>query len=339
MPNARLRIRACVCARFHLGFTETASASLGPFCGSAPCYRRTEDVTVVPVVVSPLKLGHVERQILGTDLVECTHDPALNQGPEAVDSLRVDSADHVFAPAVLHPSVRVVFAQALVAGEFIGREQVNLSADRLTHEALDGASFCVADDARYDVAFALHGTDHDLLATGAGAGRPFIFVPVLVLAADVGLVGLHDAHELAELGVNQPGADAVAHVVGSLVGAEPHNALHFQSRHALLACQHHVDDPEPVAHPDIRILEDGSDQHGKPVATAWCALLALPVKRAVRDRINVLIAAAGAAHAHGPAPIAKVLLAGVIVWEEGLKFPDRHLLGELGFGHRSGPRV
>jgi hypothetical protein len=54
------------------------SALAGPAASqpvSASCYRRTEDVGVLPVVVAPLELGDVERQILAADVVERANDP------------------------------------------------------------------------------------------------------------------------------------------------------------------------------------------------------------------------------------------------------------------------
>ena len=68
-------------------FAECASALLcGSFCASAPCYRLSENVGVVAVVVAELKLRNVQRQILGADLVEAADDAAAEPTePEARD--------------------------------------------------------------------------------------------------------------------------------------------------------------------------------------------------------------------------------------------------------------
>src|SRR5689334_9641817 len=176
----------------------------------------------------------------------------------------------------------------------------------------------------------------DQLTRGATPTRPLAAVLVLGLAADVGLVRFHDAHELAKLGVGKAGADAVAHIVGSAVGAEAHYALHFERGHALLGGHHHVDDPEPVPQAHIRVLENGPDQYREAIAVRRTCL-ALPMERTSLQLGHLVVAAARAADTFGPAPPQKVSLAGVVVREQRLELADRHLFGELSHGRH--PRV
>lgn len=99
--------------------TERASASCNPSCASALRYGGPEDDAVVPVVVAELELGHVEWQVLGAGLVEGAHDPALDEGPEPVDRLRVDGADHMLLASVADELVREILAQTLVVRVFV----------------------------------------------------------------------------------------------------------------------------------------------------------------------------------------------------------------------------
>jgi len=60
--------------------------------------RRSEDVGIFSVVVAELEFGDVQRQILVADLVETSHDPALNQRPKTFDCVGVnDSSNAILA--------------------------------------------------------------------------------------------------------------------------------------------------------------------------------------------------------------------------------------------------
>jgi hypothetical protein len=97
--------------------SENASVFCGSLCASAPCYGRTEDVGVLPIVVAELKFRDVERHIFGADFVEASNDPALKERPKALNRVRVDRADDVFPRAVIHDAVLVsVLSQIVVRG-------------------------------------------------------------------------------------------------------------------------------------------------------------------------------------------------------------------------------
>jgi hypothetical protein len=63
---------------------ESASVFCGSSCASAPRYGGSEDVGIIPIVVSELEFRDVQRQIFPADLVERAHDAALQERPEAV---------------------------------------------------------------------------------------------------------------------------------------------------------------------------------------------------------------------------------------------------------------
>ena len=68
---------------------------------SAPCYGLAEDVLVVPMVVAPLKLSHVERQIFRADIVERADDTTLEDRPEALNRVGVNGTKDVFLYGVV----------------------------------------------------------------------------------------------------------------------------------------------------------------------------------------------------------------------------------------------
>src|SRR5262249_7462140 len=131
------------------------SEAVASSCASASCYRSTEDVCVVAIVVAELKLRNVQRQILGADLVERADDPALEDRPDAFNRLRMNRADNVFAGAVHHAFMRV-FAQALVGNVLIGRQQANPRRNRLSDETLQINCGELAQHARHDCTTALN---------------------------------------------------------------------------------------------------------------------------------------------------------------------------------------
>jgi hypothetical protein len=106
-----------VCWR--LSRSAEAVASVG---ASAGCYRGTEDVLVIPVVVPELELRDVERQVFPADLVVRADHAALEQRPEAFNRVGVDCADHVLFAVMVNGAMRVGFVQLLVALPRIGRE-------------------------------------------------------------------------------------------------------------------------------------------------------------------------------------------------------------------------
>lgn len=314
-------------------FLAEADASL---CASAPSYGFPEDVGVIPVIIAERELCDVERQILRADFVERAHDAALQQRPKAVDRAGVDGTDNIFSIAMLNEGVRIV-SQSPVATVLVAGQQINLSRNCLANEALQRRSIGIADDAGDHAAVAFHRADHDFLASCSSPLHPLVFVAVLVLSTDVGLIDLHDADQLAKLWIDQTGADAVTHIMGCPVGAEAHDAQHLQGRDAFLACQHHVDDAEPIAQPDLGILENRLDQHGEAIALVR-AIPTEPMERADVEGIDLIVAAAGTLYySIGPATASQIRLTSIVSGEQQIEFCYGHLAGELGLAHRTLP--
>jgi len=73
-------------------------------CPSASCCRFAENVGVLSVVKSELKLREVQRQILPADVVVRADDSAFRQCLESFDNVRVNNAAHVYVIATLTTS-------------------------------------------------------------------------------------------------------------------------------------------------------------------------------------------------------------------------------------------
>jgi hypothetical protein len=58
-------------------------------CASVSCYRHSEDIGVVAIVIFELTFRDVERQVFCSHLVVRANDAAFEQAPEAFNGLRI----------------------------------------------------------------------------------------------------------------------------------------------------------------------------------------------------------------------------------------------------------
>lgn len=65
---------------------------------------------------------NVERKILFAYLLECVHDPALHDGPEEFDGVRVNVPRHVLAATVMHHAMREMVVNVPIASIVVGRD-------------------------------------------------------------------------------------------------------------------------------------------------------------------------------------------------------------------------
>src|SRR5262245_716118 len=79
----------------------TSSEHASAVACSAFCDNITEDVGILPVVMTIRELGQVQRQIVLADFMERTHDATLQQAPEAIQVRRMDIAAHIFTLDVI----------------------------------------------------------------------------------------------------------------------------------------------------------------------------------------------------------------------------------------------
>jgi hypothetical protein len=315
--------------------TENASASNGHFCVSAPCYRGTEYVRVIAVVIAPFEFRYIQWQVFAADFVEVPHNAALQQRPKAIDGLGMNRTVDVLARAMAD---NAMLFQLAISGIIVGCDQTDFFRYGFTDEAVQ--SFCISmiDNTSYDIALALDGTDNSVLAFSAGSWRAFIPMPVFVLAADIGFINFDDTHELAEFRFGESSADAMTHIEGSRIGTEPKHPVHLQCGNALLAGQHKIDDFKPRPHRDIRVFEDRPDKHRESI-TERGALPALPVEWAFCQFSEIFASATRTTNAMRPTPRNQVGFASIIRRKEPIELCDGHLISELWASHRSAPDV
>lgn len=315
-------------ARWRLSLPAEAGAS---FCASAASYRLPEYIGVVAMVIAKLELGDVERQILLADVVERPDNAALQDRPETFDGLCMDRADDVVALGMVDLLMREAEFQAPIAGEVVGAKQTYFGRNRFTNEFFQRESADIIDNARHHVAPASDGANNWRLAASATARLAAFLVPmsVVVAAADVGFVNLDNPHELLELFVLQRDANAMAHRPCGFERAEAHVAPYLPSADSLLRSQHQVNDAEPLAKIDLRVLKDCPSNIRKAIGAPFAAVRAFPVPLFGWQRINALGVAARTANAVRPTMCNQVSVARIFVRERRLELANRHLMDLL----------
>lgn len=307
---------------------------------SAACYRGSEDIDVLAVVVPELKFSDVQRQIFTADLVIGTDHAALEDAPKAFNRVRMHGADNVVAAALADDPMRIGAIEEAIAGMFVGREQADLVRHGLVNEGVQRLGVGVVNHPQHDVALAADRANHGGLA-GANAARTAIaLVAMLVrrLAAYIGFINLNNAAKLIEIHFDQRRANAMAHIPSGFVGAETEMAMDLPRAHSLLAGEHQVNDLKPCSQVNIGVFKDRSGNVGEPIA-ASAAIRALPFEFHGLEFVRPVRAAARANDAIGPAARDQIGVAGVLIGERRFKLSDGHLdnLLRLLPGHDGSP--
>lgn len=106
---------------------------------SASCYCGPEDVRVLTVVESELKLIEVQREIFRGNIVIGAKNPALQERPESFDAVGMNQPAHIFPAAMadyfMRQSIGSV-AQQPIAGMLIRRNEFNALTDGLADKAI-----------------------------------------------------------------------------------------------------------------------------------------------------------------------------------------------------------
>ncbi len=318
---------------------------VGVSCTLAPTDRRSEDVRVLPVVVTELEFRDIQRHVFGAHLVERAHHAALEDRPEAFDCLSVDRADDVLALGVVNGRVRIFLIEPPVTFPLIGAEQTYFVRDGLADEFTECVGADVLDNAGDHVVLPLDRADDGRLARPNAASpaalATFVFVFVLRESADESFVHFDNAAKLVNV-LHERNADLVTHHPCSFERTKAHIAPKLARADAFLGRQHEMDHAEPVSKRLIRVFEDCPGDDRKPIAgrTARGALGALPVPFTRRQIIDRWIATARAIDAFGPSTGLQIGFAGVLIGKHPLELRDGQLmdlLGLLGAGHDGSP--
>jgi hypothetical protein len=269
---------------------------------------------------------HGPKRTAAADFVEASHDAAFQERPEAIDGLSMHNTIDILPSAVPDG---LMFLQIPIARVFVRSNQADFLRNGFANEAVQSVGIGAFYHTRNDIAFALGGANDGFFAFAASAFRALILMPVPVLAADVGFVNFNNAHKLAEAGIRQASADAMAHIMSGRIGTKTHTAMDLEGRNTLFAGQHQIDNLEPSFERHVRVFKDRADKHRKPIAALFNALRALPVERPIGHGIDVLISTARACNDFWPAARDKIPLACIIVREQFFKLRNCHLLGEF----------
>ena len=167
--------------------------------------RCAEDVRVHALVIAELKLVDVEMEIFLADLMECAHDPAFHDGPEAFDSIGMNGPTNIFSLGMMHHTVRNARIEFPIAAVVIGRKQAHMIGDGFPNKAVQ--CFCIGalNHASHHVPLALHSADHDKLSCSSCSTEvsaptlPFVFV--LGFPSHISFVYFDIANELLEFDI------------------------------------------------------------------------------------------------------------------------------------------
>jgi hypothetical protein len=311
---------------------SSLAETVASVCASAACYRGSENIDVIAVVVAELKLRDVEREIFAADLVIGADNPALHDRPEAFNRVGVDRTDNVVTRALANDVMREIPTKQPIARVFVGRQQADFVGHGFVHEAIQCRRVGIVDHTQDNITLAADGPNDSGLASPDTARTAVALIAMLIcgFAADIGFVYFDDAHELAELLILQGSANAMANVPSGFVRTEAHEVMNLPRAHSLLAGEHQVDDFEPVSEIDLRILENRADEMGEAISAPLTAIRALPLKFHGFERIDVLRAAARAADTIGPAASDQIVVASLLIGEQFLELPRGQLNGLLG---------
>ena len=254
-------------------------------------------------------------------MMKLTHNSALQERPERINAGSVNLAAHVFALSVSYGFVVVIFVQQPIAAVFVGRDQRNVIRNGRAHKTVKGLSVGILDHLRDNHALASDSADHGNLASSTALIKPLVFVFVFLSAANEGFVNFDFASKRCDKITLHGRTPAHAHIPASVVvGAgifAKNDAVNLQCADALLADQHQIANLKPKFQRLFGVLKNCMGEHGKTIAVSSAAIfiLAEPMKRSSRKRIDVGIAATRASRAIRPAHFGQELAARKFVGE------------------------
>ena len=302
-----------------------SGAALGQLDASN-CF--SENVGVQSVVIPELKLGNIERKILGGNLVESPDNAAFEDRPKAFDCLGMNRADNVLSGGVVNSLVRKLAVKMFVADPLIRAEQADFGGDAFAHKGFEGLGANIGDDAGHHISLAADRPRDNFLSRSASstAAAALIPMPVFGFAADKRLVNLNNAHEFPKFLVSEASADAVGHVESGMVRTKTERPMDLVRRNAFLASQHQVDNPEPIAERLVGVLEDRAREVRETIAAVRGASVALPLVGHRRDAMRDLSPAARAPDAIRPTMADQIRTARIFVRKSIFPLGEGHLM-------------
>jgi hypothetical protein len=294
--------------------------------------RRSENVRILPAIITELKFSSIERHIFAAHFVETADNASLEDRPKALDGLSVNCSDDILAFGVVNDAMRIFAVKTLVATPLIRAKQADFVRDGFADERGESVGSDIRDHARNHISLAADDADDRRFAGTDAAGSPaataFIPMPVFSQAADERFIDFDNSAEFIDV-LHESGSDLVAHEPCGFIGTEAHVAIKLQGAHAFLANEHEVNDAIPVAQRLIGVFEDGSSDNGEPIAIR-CACPALPMEGFIgRSVIEIWIAATRATDTFWPATCNKIRATRGLIGEQFFELSRRKLMDWL----------
>ncbi len=200
--------------------------------------------------------------MLGADLVEGLDNGALEQRPDALDTIGVNIADHPFVFGVVHCFVaRVEVGDAQIGLQLVCVNGFGVVAQVFLDESVQRLAFYIGNPGQADLPAPLESPGHPCLALMASG--PHVFL----LTSNQGFVNFDNSEQrrTIERIVAHRFPDAVAQIPCRLVRTDPESALHLVGRDSLSGFEHEIDSDEPLAKRQVRIVHDGSGSRAELV--------------------------------------------------------------------------
>ena len=223
-----------------------------------------ENMVVVPIAEAPFQFIQVPVKVLGTDLVECSDDASLEQGPDAFDAIGMNVTHSPFLSRVVNSFVSgVLGCNAQVRSKFVCVNGFRFVFDCPSNEVMQCLAFGVGDTLQANAAISLNSTSNPSLV--ALVGSSFALSPT----ANQGFVYLNDSQEGWPIKgvVAHCLTDAMAEIPSSLVGYAQ-CPLELKRAYALLGFAHQVNGDKPLAEGQMGIVHDGSGCDGELIAAS-----------------------------------------------------------------------
>lgn len=121
--------------------------------------RRSEDILVLPIVITELELGNIERHVFSAHFVERADHAALEDRPKSLDGLSMDGADDILASRMVNGRVWVVRVERIVAWVLIGAKQTDPVRHRFADEGGESGRIHICNHARNHIALTANSTN------------------------------------------------------------------------------------------------------------------------------------------------------------------------------------
>lgn len=220
-----------------------------------------EQVRILPTIEPKGHFVQIGGEMLCGDAMPCSDDAALEQGERRFDGVRMNVPVYIdfrFVFDCLVLSLERSIAQGCRVGvEFVGHNEVNVLAHRLSNVLRQSASLNVLRVEEPQIAAALPDADYDLFF---GISESWLAVTFLT-RTDVGFVYLDSAIHHRAFYFFHRGPDAMAEIPCGFV-ADSECALDLICGHALTRLTEKQSSDKPFLQGKMRVIKDraGSDR-------------------------------------------------------------------------------